>query len=101
MNRSLGVEKNGRVFVYRDLGNSDERRETAPGWGKEWFFENVYGWAWVGPMDVKDILLGKRWQTLIVLNHEPDVNERRAIEAYFSDAPTPDGGPMLLDPFDQ
>jgi len=61
------------------------RKRCAPGWHREWIFENVYGWTWYGPF---------RWHgqvDLVVLNHEPGADERRRIEADFSSAPPPHG----------
>lgn len=92
VNRNLCVEKDG-VFVYRDsmLG---ERRKTDHGWEKGWVVENVYGWRWVGPLDRYP------YADLVVLPYEPGAEERAAIEARFANAPTPDGGPELRDPFE-
>ena len=66
---------------------------AAPGWNKCWLYENVYGWEWIGP--------GKLWRRLddlCVLGYEPSTDERRAIEARFADAPTPDGDPVFVYP---
>ena len=51
------------------------------GWRKEWFVENVYGWTWYGPRF--------RTVSLIVLDHEPTLEERREIEERFKDAKEP------------
>ena len=78
------------------LSNGKRTVELEIGWYKEWLFENVYGWHFIGP--VQEWPMGGPYVNLVVLNYHPSLQERTEIHERFKDALAPDGTRGLESP---